>query len=65
MGNGADTAVTIDSDAADCDALFGNGKTLGGYSVLTWDTRLISEIKIVGGSSGFDVSCTNHSVREG
>ena len=63
VGNGADTAVTIDSDATDCDALFGEGKTLGGYSVLTWDTRLISAVDLVGGSSGFDVSCTNHSVR--
>eukprot|EP00904_Undaria_pinnatifida_P008962 jgi/Undpi1/5196/HiC_scaffold_2.g00478.m2 len=62
VGNGADTAVTIDSDATDCDALFGEGKTLGGYSVLTWDTRLISAVNLVGGSSGFDVSCTNHSI---
>lgn len=63
VGNDPAFAVTYDSEAADCDALFEAGTTLGGYSVLTWDTRVVSEVNFdVGSGDFFDVSCVNPSV---
>eukprot|EP00904_Undaria_pinnatifida_P009034 jgi/Undpi1/5260/HiC_scaffold_2.g00541.m1 len=63
VGTDPDFQLTIDSDAADCDALFGEGTTLGGYSVLTWDTRVVSEVNFaVGSGDTFDVTCANQSI---
>eukprot|EP00904_Undaria_pinnatifida_P009032 jgi/Undpi1/5259/HiC_scaffold_2.g00540.m1 len=63
VGTDPDFQLTIDADAADCDALFGEGTTLGGYSVLTWDTRVVSEVNFaVGSGDTFDVTCANQSI---
>lgn len=63
VGNGADFSLTIDAEAADCDALFGEGATIDGNSVLTWDTRVVSDVHFaVGSGDGFEISCVNQSV---
>lgn len=62
-GSGPAFAATIDTAVANCDALLGDGKMLGDYSVLMLDTRVVSEVNFeVGSSDFFDMSCANQTV---